>query len=774
MAGGAVIVAALATGAGLASFGPIVRARLEQQAAARGLAVEVAGVRPGLGRVWLRSVRVRIPEVPSVTVLLDEVEVSLSAGLGVRSVAAHGGTIEIDGTLERVEAELRAWRAARPKGADGGPSSRSYSADGLRLVWRGAAAAAPDQHAWGLRYERDASGAEHVGADLVRLKYRGISVELAGPTVELASGEAGRVVSRVAATSVTGRVDLGLVGLDAVRPPTAVAGPGAAASSSPPAEPRGKGAATSATAPGAALRHQLDRVAHAVAEVLPSGGALELSQLRLEVASADEVLTVGPARLAVAREAQRVKLELVPGKSEAETPLELRLDVPLTKGDVVIELSGGPVSLKTLGIAEHSFGLLDVAKTAVSAKGRLVIDEGGANLAFAGKADIEHLNLDSPRIAATPMRDISLGWRGRGELAGDLQRLELAESELRVGKARVAVTGEVAWKDGKLERGDLQGGVPLASCQSMLSSAPAALLPLLGGVTLDGTFALDVTAAFDFSKRAEPKVTWKMANDCRVGAVPPELDPARFATTWRREVLGADGRPVTVESGPGTPTWVPLASISPHMPTAILICEDARFYRHAGFDQEAIANSIRANIQAREFLRGASTVSMQLAKNLYLARDKTASRKLQEAVLTVLLEQSLSKDQLMELYLNVIEFGPGIYGIGPAAAYYFSSTASELSLGQSLYLASILPNPRSHHFGPGGEVTEKWLAYLHKLMHVAHKIQRISDEELAAGLDEVIAFQKPYQPPEVAPAGGGGEEADAASFPGPLPAPSPP
>jgi membrane peptidoglycan carboxypeptidase len=137
---------------------------------------------------------------------------------------------------------------------------------------------------------------------------------------------------------------------------------------------------------------------------------------------------------------------------------------------------------------------------------------------------------------------------------------------------------------------------------------------------------------------------------------------------------------------------------------------------------------------------------MQLAKNLYLERDKTASRKLQEAVLTLLLEQTLTKDQLMELYLNVIEFGPGVYGIGPAAAYYFNSTASQLSLGQSLYLASILPSPGAHHFQSSGEVTDKWLAYLHKLMRIAHKIGRINDAELDEGLREIIVFRQPYEP----------------------------
>ena len=131
---------------------------------------------------------------------------------------------------------------------------------------------------------------------------------------------------------------------------------------------------------------------------------------------------------------------------------------------------------------------------------------------------------------------------------------------------------------------------------------------------------------------------------------------------------------------------------------------------------------------------------MQLAKNLYLGKEKTLSRKLQEAVLTLLLEQELNKRELMELYLNVIEYGPGIYGIGPAARYYFAKRASELSLGQALYIASILPNPEHQHFDKDGRVSEAWTRYLRRLMLIAKKIGRVTDEQLAQGLTEQVAF----------------------------------
>src|SRR6185369_17461401 len=107
----------------------------------------------------------------------------------------------------------------------------------------------------------------------------------------------------------------------------------------------------------------------------------------------------------------------------------------------------------------------------------------------------------------------------------------------------------------------------------------------------------------------------------------------------------------------------------------------------------------RENIRQKKFVRGASTISMQLAKNVYLDRTKNLARKLQEALLTMYLEQELTKEQIMELYLNVVEFGPMIYGIGAAARHYFNAAAGELALSQALYISSIIPNPKAAHFG---------------------------------------------------------------------------
>ena len=212
---------------------------------------------------------------------------------------------------------------------------------------------------------------------------------------------------------------------------------------------------------------------------------------------------------------------------------------------------------------------------------------------------------------------------------------------------------------------------------------------------------------------------------------------------WYVDVKGPDGLPMTIRTGPGAPGWIRYDDLPRTMEIAVLVCEDGGFFHHRGFDFRAIEKALRDDIVAGRFLRGASTISMQLAKNLYLSREKTLARKVQEALLTMLLEERLSKQELMELYLNIVELGPGIYGVGQASEHYFAKPASELSLGQALYLASILPDPTRQHFTPEGAVTPRWSEYLKKLMNIARKVKLITDEELAAGLLEEVAFRKP-------------------------------
>jgi membrane peptidoglycan carboxypeptidase len=183
------------------------------------------------------------------------------------------------------------------------------------------------------------------------------------------------------------------------------------------------------------------------------------------------------------------------------------------------------------------------------------------------------------------------------------------------------------------------------------------------------------------------------------------------------------------------------------MISALLTTEDGAFYRHKGFNHAAIRSSVQANIKARRFVRGASTITMQLAKNLFLGREKTLSRKIEEVILTDYLEQVFQKDEMMELYLNVVEFGPDVYGITQAASYYFARKPEELNLAECFFLASLLPSPiRYGKLHEKSEAPESWMRHLRALMAIAAKTGKITPAELDEGLKQSVVFVQPGDP----------------------------
>jgi monofunctional biosynthetic peptidoglycan transglycosylase len=140
--------------------------------------------------------------------------------------------------------------------------------------------------------------------------------------------------------------------------------------------------------------------------------------------------------------------------------------------------------------------------------------------------------------------------------------------------------------------------------------------------------------------------------------------------------------------------WVPYGNISPYLRRAVLIAEDDAFFAHGGLDWNEIRASARANIGEGRVVRGGSTITQQLAKNLWLGSSRTPWRKFEEMLLAVRLERDLTKRRILELYLNTIEWGDGIYGIDAAAHYWFGVGASALDANQSIRLAAIIINPR--------------------------------------------------------------------------------
>lgn len=162
----------------------------------------------------------------------------------------------------------------------------------------------------------------------------------------------------------------------------------------------------------------------------------------------------------------------------------------------------------------------------------------------------------------------------------------------------------------------------------------------------------------------------------------------------RKEEAAQDGRTLAIRH-----RWVPYTQISADLRRAVIVTEDAAFFDHDGIDLAEVKASMERNWEEGRFTRGASTITQQLAKNLYLSPSRNPLRKLREVFITRRLEASLSKRRILEIYLNVIEWGDGIFGVDAAARIYFGKTAATLSREEAALLAGAIINPRVHNPG---------------------------------------------------------------------------
>ena len=169
--------------------------------------------------------------------------------------------------------------------------------------------------------------------------------------------------------------------------------------------------------------------------------------------------------------------------------------------------------------------------------------------------------------------------------------------------------------------------------------------------------------------------------------------PALYFKTISVPRLDAKGKLITVEVGPGTKQWISIDKVSRHIVNAVVVAEDGKFYSHHGFDFEAIRKAIELNRKKGRYVRGASTISQQVIKMTFLSREKTITRKAREAAGTILMELFLPKDKILEWYINLCEFGGGIYGVKPAGMYYFRTRPELLTIEQAVHLAVVIPSP---------------------------------------------------------------------------------
>jgi monofunctional glycosyltransferase len=171
--------------------------------------------------------------------------------------------------------------------------------------------------------------------------------------------------------------------------------------------------------------------------------------------------------------------------------------------------------------------------------------------------------------------------------------------------------------------------------------------------------------------------------------------------------------------------WVPYGSISPSLKLAVLVAEDVNFFSHRGFDSGEIRKALAQALEERELPRGASTITQQLAKNLWLSPSRDPLRKTREAILTWQLERTLGKRRLLEIYLNVVEFGPGVWGAESASRRYFGKAAADLDDDEAAQLAAGLPSPARWHPGVSRPAYRRYVDSVRRRMARAEFLRRL-------------------------------------------------
>jgi hypothetical protein len=716
----AVVVAAIASAC---LFGPLVRALAATAADRRRISLRIGAVRPDWCGVRLVNLAVRPNGVEGVEAKVDRTCVSLGWNLRVERIDLTGVALELRGASERLLSDLKAWRHDRDASARVAASAHAplVTVSGLRFVWLDGASPEPRAEGHDIDASMGPEGA-HVAVPFAIFRagrwsatFGGASIDLS-PQALLRRGRSATLWVRYALLADHGD------------PPLPDSAP--TSNSVRPLLPN-----------LTALSERIRSAAIAASGRLAPGASVGVDALTWLIAAPNEEvsLTVGPGPLSVSRETSSLEIRFSTDPSSASTPLAVQLVLPIDAADAALALDGGPISLARLGIREGAAGLVDVAQATAIGRGRIVLAGDGSSLTFDGDGGVHGLSIRNARLAPDVVRGLDFDLRARGILTSQ-GALRVDDFDAALGSIRLSA-GAVLEQDSSHVAGIIRVEVPRSDCQSLLDSIPTALLPSLHETRMAGTFEGHGHVEFDTRSLQDLKLDYEISDQCRIAVPVAALAPERFEHPFAYRIHLPDGSTSEETTGPGSDNWTSLALISPYMQVAVLTTEDGAFPHHHGFNRAAIRSSIIANLEGGRFLRGASTITMQLAKNLFLSREKTVSRKLEEVVLTEYLEQTFSKERLMELYLNVIEFGPAVYGITAAAEHYFGRTPAELNLGECLFLASILPAPiRLGAMREAGVVSDRWMALLHRLMETAHKMGRITDAELADGEAQPVVF----------------------------------
>lgn len=388
-------------------------------------------------------------------------------------------------------------------------------------------------------------------------------------------------------------------------------------------------------------------------------------------------------------------------------------------------------------------GLPLVESERATVGGRLGVVFGGGIARVQGEVSLAGLNVDHPMLAKDPVRDLGFDLGFSAELDPAAHRVKIDRAVVEREGIRLELAADLLHPpERRHRRYRTHARVPPVPCQAVLDAIPVEFVPSLQGFVLDGEFELDVRFDADYADLDRMVLDGRVGIwDCVAKQVPAHASTDRLGGGFTHRVTMRDGRQRSVQLFSHSGSFTPLQQISPYMVQAVLTTEDGGFWRHRGFLPSQFRTAMQRNLAAGKVRLGASTITMQMVKNVLLSHERTLSRKFQELFLTWWVETALSKERIMEIYLNVIEFGPGIYGVTRAARHYFGKYPEELTPPEAAYLALMLPSPvRRHvHYCRGGP-SPSMQVKLARILSIMRERNRLSEEEYLAWRDVPLLF----------------------------------
>jgi hypothetical protein len=387
------------------------------------------------------------------------------------------------------------------------------------------------------------------------------------------------------------------------------------------------------------------------------GVAFDATQVKFETGK----VTYGIHEVSILSGSVVLKDKVLQAK-QVTVPITIPFEVPRLEAKQTVELFGVEVDTKSKVVS------FDTAKVGASFQtkkpSKVILLDQELHL------ELNQLEVNHPWVSPDPVTFADM------KIAAPLAVIDgKGDILVKIGKAEVTIDPTKFRITGK------------GSCNAWVDAMPEPLPIALKEAK--GHFDGDLS----FEIERDPAPQLKIKNSCKFEC---KADPVQDLKDGRVAYMAYDKNdklfPRTV--GPRDDDWTSLANLPPHVPAAFITLEDPGFNLHRGVIPQALENSLKDNLRMGRFFRGGSTITMQLAKNIWLRRHKTLGRKAQEVLLTLALESCLSKAEILELYLNVVEFGPNLYGIGPASKFYFDHPPERLETDEAFYLASILPRPR--------------------------------------------------------------------------------